>query len=114
MLDPGIFNSGLTKEQIKEVKDHAKGKTPIAEEWLKSPNRNPLFIIYPVQLKREKETSEEKEKILKEYENKIMFGFGMGFPSRNNEVKIKFRANKRKIEELTKVFEEDEDDDYED
>lgn len=114
LLDPGIFNSGLTKEQIKEVKDHAKGKTPIAEEWLKSSNRNPLFIIYPVQLKREKETSEEKEKILKEYENKIMFGFGMGFPSRNNEVKIKFRANKRKIEELTKVFEEDEDDDYED
>ena len=114
LLEPGIFNSGLTKEEIKEVKTQTNGKNPIAEEWLKVPNRNPLFIIYPVQLKDDNDNNPEKEKILKEYDNKIIFGFGMGFPSRTNEVKIKFRANQRKIEELTKVFEEDEDDDYED
>lgn len=114
LLEPGIFNSGLTEEEIKEVKKQANGKNPIAEEWLRVSNRNPLFIIYPVQLKDDNDNNPEKEKMLKEYDNKIIFGFGMGFPSRTNEVKIKFRANKRKIEELTKVFEEDEDDDYED
>ena len=55
-----------------------------------------------------------EQKILDLYINDVILGFGIGFPSRSNEVKIKFRANKRKIEELTKVFEEDEDDDFED
>ena len=114
LLEPGIFNSGLTEEEIQKVKNCSNGKNPIAEDWLKVPNRNPLFIIYPVQLKDENEKNPEKNKILEEYKNKIIFGFGMGFPSRTNEVKIKFRANRRKIEELTKAFEEDEDDDYED
>ena len=114
LLEPGIFNSGLTEEEIQKVKYCSNGKNPITEDWLKVPNRNPLFIIYPVQLKDENEKNPEKNKILEDYKNKIIFGFGMGFPSRTNEVKIKFRANRRKIEELTKAFEEDEDDEYED
>lgn len=115
LIDPGIFNSGLTDRQIKEVKENSSRQTPIAEDWLKVPGRNPLFIIYPVQLVKENdEKNDEKNKIVKKYNDKIIFGFGLGFPSRTSEVKIKFRANKRKIEELTKSFEEDEDDDYED
>ena len=112
LLEPGIFNSGLTKEQIKKMKE--TNKNPIARDYLSVPGRNPLFIIYPVHLEDKKGEDDEKDKILKRYENTIIFGFGIGFPSRTDEVKIKFRANKRKIEELTKPFEEDEDDDYED
>lgn len=113
LLEPGIFNSGLTKDQITQVKKSKK--TPIAEDYLKVDGRNPLFVIYPVKLiNKDKESDPEKEKILSEYGNDIIFGFGIGFPSRNDEVKIKFRANKRKIEELTKAYEEDEDDDIED
>ena len=112
LLEPGIFNSGLTKEQIKKMKE--TNKNPIARDYLSVPGRNPLFIIYPVHLEDKKGEDDEKDKILKRYENTIIFGFGIGFPSRTDEVKIKFRANKRKIEELTKPFEEEEDDDYED
>jgi hypothetical protein len=113
LLEPGIFNSGLTKSEIDALKERLLGKMPIAEDWLKVPNRNPLFIIYPIQLKEDKEITLEKEKILNQYKNKIIFGFGLGFPSKTDEVKIKFRANQKKIEELSKAFEEDEDDDYE-
>lgn len=113
LLEPGIFNSGLTKEQIKIIKE--KSKNPIARDYLSVEGRNPLFIIYPVQLiKEQKDNDEEKKKILDIYENKVIFGFGIGFPSKSDDVKIKFRANQRKIDELTKVFEEDEDDDFED
>lgn len=115
LLEPGIFNSGLTENQIKEVKENSKG-SPIAEDWLKASGRNPLLVIYPVQLIKDNNSdndNEEKQNILSKYDGKVLFGFGLGFPSKTGEVKIKFRANKRKIEELTKSFEEDEDDDYE-
>lgn len=113
LLEPGIFNSGLQPEQISQVKKLKK--TPIAEDYLKVEGRNPLFVIYPVKLiNKDNKEDKEKDKIIKEYENDIIYGFGIGFPSRNDEVKIKFRANKRKIEELTKAYEEDEDDDIED
>jgi len=113
LLEPGIFNSGLTKEQIEQIKKDRK--TPIAKDYLGVSGRKPLFIIYPVELfERGEVNGEEKQRILQEYSNEIIYGFGIGFPGKDDEVKIKMRANQRKIEELTKHIEEDEDDDAED
>lgn len=114
LVEPGIFNTGLTDDQIKELKK--RNKTPTAKDYLGVEGRRPLFVIYPVQLyQNEKDKTgvkdEEKERLLTIYSNEIIFGFGIGFPSHGDDVKIKFRANQIKIRELLKAYEEDEDDD---
>lgn len=121
LFEPSIFASGLTDKMISDVKEFArnevlegrrKSPAPIVADYLNVRGRNPLLVIYPVVLRGEKNNDTfEKAK----YKN-VVFGFAIGFPSTEKGVRIKYRANKIKLEQLLNRFydmddEEEEDDD---
>ena len=120
LLDPNIFNSGLTPEQVEEAKQIAaqrptKSKnevsTPIATDYLAVKDRNPLLVILPVVLKQdESDYTEEKQRIIENYKGKgFLVGFGIGFAGREGKVMMRFRINKVKRMEYLNKFEETED-----
>lgn len=126
LLDPGIFNSGLSDEQIEIAKKSARERVerknlnkepnPIAEDYLGVPNRKPLLVILPVQLiqddinDKNSDYSEDKKKIIDDYEtNNTLIGIGIGFAGREGKVMMKFRINKVKQQEYLNKFIEMED-----
>lgn len=127
LLDPGIFNAGLTDEQIKMAKQAALDRpskkkkrktdpTPIAEDYLGVPNRNPLLVILPVQLKQDSPNDEDsdysdsKRDIINDYlSHEHLIGIGIGFAGREGKVMMKFRINKTKHDEYINKFIETED-----
>lgn len=113
LVDPGLYNSGLSdddKEKAKKVALNGKKPhlEPVAKDYLQV-RKTPLLIIYPVKL-NPKENNELQQKIASEYkEDKIMFGFAIGFPGIDNRVMVKYRVNERKRRELEGLVEEEED-----
>lgn len=113
LVDPGLYNSGLTQDDIEKAKKIAlNGKKPhsepVAKDYLQV-RKTPLLIIYPVKL-RPYEKNELQQKIASEFtEDKIMFGFAIGFPGIDNRLVVKYRANERKRRELAGLVEEEED-----
>jgi len=120
IIDPGIFVSGLDAEQIGIAKHHCEerrerqGKSRegaiTVPDYLAVQSRNPLLVIYPIQLKlpKDKPTSEE-EQVVKLFGREVpVFGFAVGFPSKESADKLTYRANKRKIQEIEASREEPE------
>lgn len=120
IIDPGIFVSGLNEEQIKVAKIHCEerrerqGKSRegaiTVPDYLAVQSRNPLLVVYPIQLNlpKEKPTDEEKRTISLFGKEKPIFGFAVGFPSKESADKLTYRANKRKIQEIEDSREEPE------
>ncbi len=128
LLEPGIFNSGLTEDKIKEAKEYAikrielkTGKNatnvkPIAEDYLSVKDRNPLLIILPIKLIQDESSkvggdfSEAKQKVIDSFSgNNYLIGIGIGFAGREGKVMMKFRINKVKQNEYLKKFIQEED-----
>lgn len=125
LLEPGIFNAGLTEKQIEEAKELAKNrpskkhssnesKTPIAKDYLSVKDRKPLFVILPIKLDQDEPNLEEtdysdskKELINKYVDDEWIIGFGIGFAGREDKVMLKFRINKVKQDEYLKRIQED-------
>lgn len=107
LMDPGILNSGLSEHILEKIKKETGGNTPTAKDYLK--NRvNPIFIIYPIDLK----VSSDKEKEAKENLcGDLLIGFGIGFPYNGAGIEVKYKLNVRKQQELEKQREEMEEDD---
>ena len=114
LFEPSIFAAGLTDSEVEDVKQFAKNEvlegrrkstTPIVTDYLNVPGRNPLLVIYPVVLHGEQGKDDfDKAKV-----NNVIYGFAIGFPSTEKGVRIKYRANKIKIEQLmNRYYEEDE------
>lgn len=126
IIDPGIFCCGLTKEQIEEVRLHAKQRVEIAGkgnpdnftvvDYLSVMSRNPLFIIYPMELILPRINNSEEKRIIDILDTKMpMYGFAVGFPRREIAEKMKYRANKIKIREIeSKRCDPDIDEEFED
>ncbi len=129
LLEPGIFNAGLTEEQIEEAKEIARNrpsrkkaagepKTPIALDYLSVADRKPLFVILPILLFQDEpdiegsDYSDEKVKIIEKFSSgEWLMGFGIGFAERDGKVMMSYRINKiMKDEYLRKIREEDFDD----
>lgn len=120
IIDPGIFISGLDMEQIKIAKKHCEerrerqGKSRegamTVPDYLAVQNRNPLLVIYPIQLKlpKDKPTFEEQQAVKLFGKETPVFGFAVGFPSKESADKLTYRANKRKIQEIEASREEPE------
>ena len=119
LVDPGIFNSGLSSEQISKVKEYAKIKHPdkgiIASDYLSVENRKPLLVIYPISLKIDENDKEIKEKVKNAFaDKKVLLGFALGFPGKDKKAMVKYRANQIKIQQMQMDFEDDEDEEDED
>lgn len=118
VMDPGIFECGLSQKQIDAAWDYARerarnaGKKPpktlSAIAYLSEPvgRKNPLFVIYPMYLKLDKEgNSDEKLKIHSDLmQDGFVVGFAIGFPFKEGQKKEKmlYRVNAIKQAEIEK------------
>lgn len=128
VMDPGIFNAGLwlseaQKELIlAEKKPNAKGKIPndlTARDYLER-RSVPLLVIYPIELltrcsddeiRAYPDVMQRKLKIKTDFGvSSPLLAFAFGFPKKEDGVMVKYRANKRKIDELSRDIEVDDDD----
>ena len=125
LLEPGIFNAGLTEPEIEEAKELAKkrpskkkikkeNKTPIARDYLSVKGRKPLFVILPIKLDQdepdaeESDYSEKKEELINKFTgDEWLIGFGIGFAGREGKVMHRFRINKVKQEEYLRRIQEE-------
>lgn len=130
VMDPGVFDAGLwlTEEQktmILEVKNNnapdGKVYTELsATDYLERRNC-PLLVIYPIDLKTSYSEAEKtawgeqigklvelKENIKTSLgEDTPLMAFAFGFPKKESSVTVKYRANKRKLDELNANLEID-------
>lgn len=113
LMDPGILNSGLDQETIREVKTNSReqSKNLTAKDYLRK-RKNPIFVIYPIDLKVELGEANKLE-IKNQLSNNFLIGIGIGFPYNGEGISITYKLNKRKQEELEKERELMEDDDDE-
>lgn len=113
IIDPNIFCCGLTDVQYKDARLHAEQRVKQAGkgnpenltvlDYLSVESRNPLFVIYPMELMIPKEDNFEEIKVIEKIDRTVpLFGFALGFPSREDAEKMKYRANKVKIREIEK------------
>ncbi len=126
LVEPGIFNAGLTASQLEEAKQLMKYRIAhsnnpnakenlIAKDYLGVTNRKPLLVILPIYLncEEDKEQNLEKLKLKKQIRNSFsdecLLGFAIGFAGKTDEKKLmNFRMNKVKAEEYLKGYADDE------
>lgn len=122
LSEPGIFNSGLSKEEIEKIKKEKHGSQLIARDYLSVKGRNPLLVIYPLLLSDITEASKDnnvddefEEKIKRNFDEKnVLFGFAIGFPGSESKEKVKYRVNLIKLSEMINDFEEEDMEDFDD
>ena len=122
IIDPGIFASGLDSVQYKLAKIYCEERRErqkktregaiTVPDYLSVQTRNPLLVIYPMQLKLvkpEENPTEEERKVVSLFGTaEPVFGFAVGFPAKESAEKMTYRANKRKIKEIEASREEPE------
>ena len=120
IIDPGIFASGLTEDELEEAKIYCEkrlgkpaGGAITVPDYLSVKTRNPLLVIYPIQLNPVSGNEEERQVMSHfwpdgENDKKPVFGFAVGFPDKESAEKMTYRANKRKIQEIEASREEPE------
>lgn len=127
VLDPGIFNAGLwlTDDQRKLIladkKKNAKGKVPTeltARDYLERRSA-PLLVIYPIDLltactddevQAYPGVKQRKCNIKDSFgDGTPLMAFAFGFPNKEDGVVVTYRANQRKIDELSRDIELDDD-----
>ena len=89
-----------------DFKDFGTAPSALSSGYANSSERLTTFPnIYP------KNPSNDAEmKIANNFNNEtIVFGFAIGFPGSDNKVMVKYRANARKMKELSGDIEEEED-----
>lgn len=113
LYEPGIFNSGLTEEQIAQAKvnmTNRNGKDLIANDYLNI-NRRPLLVIYPIRLQRKDVASMNEDEMSAIQNFKYgtpLFGIALGFPGIKTDERVTYVLNKVKIEQLSLDFEYEE------
>ena len=119
LFEPSIFAAGLNEFEINQVKKYAKNEmesgrrkssTPIVLDYLNVQGRKPLLVIYPVVLhgKNNKDTFDKAK-----FKN-VVYGFAVGFPATEKGIRIKYRANKIKLEQLLNKYYDEYDEEAED
>lgn len=113
LFEPGIFNSGLNKEQYDNARANMKirgGKELIAADYLNI-YRRPLLVIYPLKLKK-KDTASINTFEMNAMNNfnygTPLFGIALGFPGIKTKERVTYVLNRKKIEQLSLDFEYEE------
>lgn len=75
----GDVKFGLTPEQIQQVEDQFKPKNPSAKGFFRGLKRNPLLVIYMIELGARADSQETEQDIALKH-NQPYIGFGIGFP----------------------------------
>lgn len=112
IIDPGIFSNGLSAKQMDVAKQHAKERVALAgkgnpenltvPDYLAVSDRNPLFVIYPMEIKALYDLTGDKDcRLVEGLCKELIFGFAVGFPAIENAERMVYRANKVKIDEIT-------------
>lgn len=112
IIDPGIFSNGLSAKQMEVVKQHAKERVALAgkgnsenltvPDYLAVIDRNPLFVIYPMEINALGDLTGDKDcRLVEGLCEELIFGFAVGFPAIENAERMLYRANKVKIDEIT-------------
>ena len=108
LIDPGIFNSGLKKDEIDKIK--ALKDTPTAKDYLSVEGRKPLLVIHPVYLRDNPKHKEIQDRF--NCDDNYLLGFAVGFPKSGDGIMVKYKVNQRKFEEMQQERDEMEDDEY--
>lgn len=112
IINPNHFSSGLTVEQLEEMKiTSGKTKGFSAKDYL-SMKRKPLLIFYFMELKDDE--NEGKKKVLEVFEGEPLLGFAIGFPSIEESHRVKYRENLIKQKEQEEAFNDNDDEEEED
>ena len=119
ILDPGIFNSGISLSEaakrkiLSEKKPRRNGKQPdqlTARDWLKL-REKPLLVIYFIDLKVDdiKPLAEKDRCIMvkEAYGSDFLVGFAIGFPEKEAKLSLTYGVNLIKANE---VYVDDDDD----
>lgn len=128
VMEPSIFKFGLSQSEINDAESVSKkkGRDPIVADYL-GKRTNPLLVIYPIDLKPLQNLDREQREFYKrqnldipiakdKLEKKeslggnLLLAFAIGFPGTTSDEKFVYRANKKKIEELTRNVEIDDED----
>lgn len=118
VLEPGIFNAGLwlTENDKKMIIDEKNRLTPhdppfttmTATDYLLK-RQVPILVIYPLDLQAEKNNVEQEKVKINIGNGQALLAFAIGFPKKESEVKLVYRANRVKLDELTRGLEIDDD-----
>lgn len=123
IVDPNIYTTGLSSDEIKIIKDEYKKETnndnanPGSAYWL-SKRKNPFLIIYPIDLKPTEKSenktecySEKKNEIIHKYlGNDLIYGLALGFPGQSTQViKVRYKINTVKQKQMEEENDIDED-----
>ncbi len=101
LIEPGIFAAGLSEDQLAHLRASKKGDLTYAD-YLGVEGRRPLLVFYPLELVvNDRPVS-----------NRPIIGFAVGFPTRGRSERVKYRANKVKLQERLSldIIDETEDD----
>lgn len=114
LLDPGIFKVDLTEEQLEmakasaaerkrqkinrgEAENDGKEEDLTARDLLEISGRNPLLVIFPLDLNTEPKDGPEKKALYEQIKSELQgvpaYGFGIGFPGNFKNLKTLYRIN---------------------
>ena len=125
IVDPNIYTTGLSIEEIKDTKDKYRKETgnenanPGSAYWL-SKRQNPFLIIYPIDLKPTEKSenktecySQKKDQIIHKYlGNSLIYGLALGFHGQSTQVlKVRYNINTVKQKQMEEENDIDEDED---
>lgn len=117
LIEPGIFDSGLTGVQREDAKKSASERAKankknkvnlIARDYLSVKDRKPLLVILPIKLSCDKNDTDEdkkiKEEVIQKYNGKYLIGIGIGFAGKEEKVMMKYKINLIKYKELMNKY----------
>ncbi|MGM9518640.1 MAG: Z1 domain-containing protein [Acidaminococcus sp.] len=111
----GMSKAGLTKKQVEEIEEKF-GKTNGKTYFRSDIKRNPLLIIYPVELslpRNEQNVDKETQHYQDLYENHVLVGLAIGIPNTNGEsIKHVYKMNIVMQRAVLGADEEDNTDDF--
>ncbi|MBQ9009067.1 MAG: Z1 domain-containing protein [Clostridia bacterium] len=120
VVEPNIFDAGLNlskelKESIlsrKDIEDpqNRPHKALSVKDYLKLRTK-PILIVYPIDLKVSDNSSEAEKRARESLASDVpLMAFAVGFPQKESEEKLVYRANVVKLNQLSENLEFDDED----